>query len=123
MELVSGPHGSRPFQFVAPGSDDASRRPELAVIEKPHGEGGGMPAASGESVEDGVLRSIFVEMEGLGIEFGGEGFYPIGIDPQSAGAECLACGQILEIELGQYRSEGHGRPPPTRSTLAHMHSI
>jgi DNA-binding MarR family transcriptional regulator len=117
MELVAGPHRPGPFQLVETGPDDAARWLELAVIEEAHGEGGGVPAARGEAAQDGMRRSFLVEMERLGIKFGGEGFYPCGIDPQAAGAESLAWGQILEIALGHRRVLQDRAPPATGAAL------
>jgi len=45
-------------------------------------------------------RGRLVEMEGLRIEFGGEGLDPLLLDPQTPGSEFLSCGKIFEVTLG-----------------------
>jgi hypothetical protein len=94
------PHQPRPFQYVAARADNAARRLELALIEETHGERRGVPAARREAAQDRALRGFLIEMEWLRIEFGGKGFYPRSIDPQTNRVEFLAHDVILEIVLG-----------------------
>src|SRR6476646_11923060 len=57
----------------------------IAFDQKPHGESRRMPAACRQPTEDCVPRSVFVEMEWLGIEFGGESLDLLLVYPQSPG--------------------------------------
>jgi hypothetical protein len=75
-------------------------RLEFAHIEETHGDRRGVPAARREAAQDRALRGFLIEMEWLRIEFGGKGFYPRGIDPQTTRAEFLAHDEILKIVLG-----------------------
>jgi hypothetical protein len=69
VELIPRSHGSRPAELIESRANDAARRFDLALDQKPHGESRRMPAACRQSAEDCVQRRLFVEMEWLGIEF------------------------------------------------------
>jgi len=61
-----------------------------------------VPPARCQPAKERVARSLLVEMEGLGIEFGGKGLDPLLLDPQPPGAEGLANGQVFEISNGHF---------------------
>jgi len=114
MQLIAGPHGLRPAELVEARADDPARGLQLAFDQQPHGHRGGVPAARRQAPEYRAARGLFVEMEGLRIEFGGESFDPFLLDPQASGAEGLALREVLEISSGHccgllgstYRSSG-----------------
>jgi len=72
VELITRSHGPRPTELIESCAHDAPCRCDLALDQKPHGESRRMPAACRQPAEDCVERRVFVEMEWLGIEFGGK---------------------------------------------------
>jgi len=72
MELIPWPHWPRPAKLVESGANNAAGGLDLALDQKPHGEGSRMPAACRQATEDRIPRRVFVEMEWLGIEFSGK---------------------------------------------------
>src|SRR4030088_2639125 len=52
VQLVSRPHRPRPSELVEASADDAAGRPEVALDEELHGDGGGVPSAGREAAED-----------------------------------------------------------------------
>src|SRR6476660_9250068 len=97
MEHIPRPHGPRPTELIESRANDAAGRFDLAFDQKPHGESRRMPAACRQPAEDCVPRRVFVEMEWLGIEFGGESLDLLLVYPQSPGTECLPHGEVFEI--------------------------
>src|SRR2546427_767193 len=100
VELIPGPHGARPAELVEPRADDSGSRFELALHQEPHGHRRGVPAARRQPPEYRAARGPFVEMEGLRVEFGGEGLDPFLFDAQTPGPEGLPHREVFEISSG-----------------------
>src|SRR5262249_23250019 len=98
-EIITGPHGSCPAEFVEARADDAASGPEVALDQQPHRDGGGVPAAGSQSAEYRVARGFLVEMERLRVELGGERLDSLLVDLQPTGAERLPDGEVFEIAL------------------------
>src|ERR1700726_573159 len=92
MQLVAGPHRTRPTQFVESDAKDSAGRPQLAVHDKPHSQRCGMPAARHQPTKDGPPCRLFIEVVGLWIELRGESDDLILVDPQPAGTVHLSSG-------------------------------
>src|SRR5439155_2696410 len=97
VQLIPGPYRPRPAELVEPRADDPARGFELALHQEPHGHCGGVPAARRQPPEYRAARGLFVEMEGLRVEFGGEGLDPFLVDAQASGAEGLSDCEVFEI--------------------------
>lgn len=67
-QLISRAYWARPAQFIAPGANQSARRPELAIDQKTHRGGRGIPAAGCQAMENRVARRVFIQMEGLRID-------------------------------------------------------
>src|SRR5439155_21414354 len=106
VELISGPNRPRPAELVEARADDSARRLQLTLHQEPHGHRRAMPAARRQPPEYRAARSLFVEMEGLWVEFGGEGLDSFFFDAQASGAEGLPYREVFEI------SSGHLLQPP-----------
>src|ERR1051326_6550143 len=129
-EFVARPHGQRPAEFVEARADDAARRLELALDEKPHRERGGVPAARREAGEDRAARRFLLEVGGVRIELGREGLDLLLVDGDAPGAVDLADGEVLEVfcahvadllcsaaaRHGHVKAPNHA-PPATAATL------
>jgi len=102
MELIARPHGARPTELIESRANDAAGRLDLAFDQKPHGEGSRMPAACREAAEDRIPRRVFVEMERLWIEFGGESLDLLRVDLQLARTEGLPNREVFEIPLSHF---------------------
>src|SRR6478672_9516005 len=102
MELIPGPHGPRPTKLIESHANDAAGRFDLAFDQKPHGESRRMPAACRQPAKDCVPRRVFVEMEWLGIKFGGESLDLLLVYPQSPGTEGLPNREVFEIPLTHF---------------------
>src|SRR6266568_1328003 len=103
MQLVVGPHRRRPAELIEPGADDAAGGSELALDEEPHGERRRVPAARGQSAEEGAACGLLVEMEALRIEFAGKRRDLRLVDAQPSRAEFLADGEVLEKSRRAHR--------------------
>src|SRR6266571_1924895 len=100
VELIPGPHGPRPAELVEARADDSASGLQLALHQEPHGHCRGVPAARRQASEYRTARGLFVEMEGLRVEFGGESLDPRFFDTQTPGAEGLPYREVLEISSG-----------------------
>ena len=69
LQHIAGTRGARPGDFAA-GPDHAAGDRHAAVDQKRHGDGGGVPAAGRQAVEETGLRRHFIGVEGLGIKRG-----------------------------------------------------
>src|SRR6185437_2517579 len=81
-------------------ADDAADRTEAARDQEPHRHRGGVPAARRQAAEDRPAGAGLVEMKGLRIEFGGEGFDALRLDPQRRRGEGLTRCEIFKIAFG-----------------------
>src|SRR6476620_3291865 len=93
----------------------------IAFDQKPHGESRRMPAACRQTTEDCVPRRIFVEMEWLGIELGGESLDLLLVYPQSPGTEGLPHREVFEISPTHFALPTRERRQAVR-TPWHGHS-
>src|SRR5438309_10466032 len=59
VELIPGPHGTRPAELVEARADDPARGIQLALHQEPHGHRGGVPAARRQSPESRAARGLF----------------------------------------------------------------
>jgi hypothetical protein len=96
-EHVAGPCRSWPGDFPA-DADDAIADGHVAIRQQAHGDGRGVPAAGGETLEDGPACQGLVEMEGLRVELGSEGLDPIRAQRMAAARETLPDPKVVEIE-------------------------
>ena len=99
-KFVARPNGSRPAQFVEACADDAAGGSEIAVDQELHRDRGGVPAARRETAEQRADRGPFIEMERLGIEFGGKALDAFGLDADATGAKGLSGLEVFEESLG-----------------------
>src|SRR5438067_4873444 len=84
------------------------RSAEVAGKAQPHRQGGGVPTARRQPGKRRMARLILIEMEGLRIELGGEGFDCRFIDDPRCGGEFLADLQIFEIAGLDHRASFRG---------------
>src|SRR5262245_125506 len=89
MQGIVRSYGVRPAEFIEADADNAARGTELALHEETHGHRRSVPAAGGQALENRTAGGLVVEVKGLGIEFGGEGFDSLAIDFQPPGREPL----------------------------------
>ena len=71
LQSIAWSRGLRPGDFSAQ-ADNAVSEWQAVGNQEPHGDGGGVPAVGRQSSKNARLRCRFVEMERLGVEFGGE---------------------------------------------------
>src|SRR5690242_19708238 len=93
---------ARPPEFVETSTDYSACRLQVALHQKPHGDGGGVPTARRQSPKEAFSRGRFVEMKRLRIELRGEGLNFLISNARSTGAEGLPHHEIFEVSL-RYR--------------------
>ena len=91
----AGPCRPHPFQLRA-GTDKTACDRQSLYDEASHREHCHLPATGDESAEETVGGTLFVEMEGLRIEIGGEALDRLGFDPERSALEGPTDLKILE---------------------------
>src|SRR5690606_9843059 len=90
-------HGLLPFEVGEAESAHRGDGVEEAVAEHPEGEGCRLPAGGSEAAEQRFLRSLFIEMEGEGIELAREGDDHLAGHPGLTEGDDFAEGEVLEM--------------------------
>ncbi|KAF1852500.1 hypothetical protein Lal_00037233 [Lupinus albus] len=97
---VAGTGRTRPAEFIEAGTDDAALDVQ-GIDQQAHGQRGSMPAAGGQSAEEGLLCCRFVEVEGLGVVLLGELLDLFGAHGErTRRAEHLAGLEVVEASYG-----------------------
>ena len=95
MQNITGARGTGPFYFAAQTDGSGGEGESSLGDDQAHGYGGGVPSAGGEALKKARLGGGFVEVEGLRVEFGGEGFDASLGHFIGAGGELLAYAHIV----------------------------